>query len=414
MNFVEPENLIVIPTYWASHESIKTEERIPYDHPTMVDDSETLTRCIESLRNIKGHDFDVLIVAGATDPQVEEIMKIRVHEIVDNVKGIFPGNIYAWTSSEIHLCKTALAALPVEAKGFLKIDGYANMRNAMILLGSVLGAERLIMIDDDEYVTDPDFLDKIVSWLGKRIGGNVVDALAGFYTKPNGEWEIQERDEAWATYWPKNRMINLTYEKILERNDDEPLLIETPMIFGGCLALTRHLYRQIPFDRRIPRGEDMDYLMNARMYGFNFYMHRKLSIVHDPPPKFEQLWKRLRMDFVRFYSEYQKIAQQTPQANMTKVDTKALEPYPGHFLREDLPERFFNTCVLLAIEFLAKDDKESAIECLNNVSAARQAIRDRRNGFANLLKLQVLWRDLNEAIENSSTCRDKVMEYIYH
>lgn len=159
------------------------------------------------------------------------------------------------------------------------------------------------------------------------------------------------------------------------------------MVFGGCLALARHLCRRIPFDRRVPRGEDMDYLLNARMYGYHFFMHRQWGNVHDPPSKTHETWKRMRMDILRFINECKKLEKQVRRPNMTRVEPHELDPYPGEFLRGDL---------------------------LENVAVARDAEENPRDGFANLLELQRLWERLLNAIADSAQCRRGIYARMTH
>ena len=402
------ENLVIIPTYWAPTGFAPDNGSVTYDHPTPLNNSETLTRCLESLQLIDGVEFDVLIVSGASTPEIVHEMGQRVCDIAERVRSKLPGKLFVFTGDRIPFCKEVLEKLPHEVESFLSIDGYSNVRNTMLILASVLQAKVVVMVDDDEYVTDSDFLGKVIRRLGTRVGGKVVDGLAGYYVTPDGEWETSELDDPWATYWPKNRMINKTYKKLLE-GEDLPDLVETPMVFGGCMALTHHIYQKIPFDRRVPRGEDMDYLLNARMFGYHFFMHRGWSIVHAPPPKSHPIWKRMRMDIARFFIERQKILQQTKRINMTRVEVEDLMPYPGFFMADDLMDRIYRTSNLLAIEYLAKGKSREAMECLENISFAKKFEEDPRNGFSNLLELQTIWQNLHDAIAESNDCREEVI-----
>lgn len=413
MDVESPENLIVIPTYWRAAEPKESREEVAYNHATPLDTEGTLARCVESLNILKGPDFDVLIVAGASTPEIQEEMARKTGEIVKHARRELSGKVYLFTSGELEICREIMEELPHTGKGFMEVEGYSNIRNTTLILGSIIGAERIIMIDDDEYVTDPDFLGKIVRALGTRVGGKTVDGLAGHYLNPDGTWQTKKRDEPWATFWPINDYINLTYKMLLE-GEDLPELIETPMVFGGCMALTKHLYRRMPFDRRIPRGEDIDYLINARMFGYNFFMHRALSIVHDPPPKPHSEWKSMRQDIVRFIHERMKLLEQVPMPNMDKVNFENLEPYPAAFLGEDLMERFLQTTNLLAIDYLARGCSEDAMECLKNVAIAKRALDKPRDSFDELIQLQKVWEQMHRNIEADSKCRKRMQDLMIH
>ncbi|MCD6150302.1 MAG: hypothetical protein J7J70_01420 [Deltaproteobacteria bacterium] len=402
----ECENLIVIPTYWApsSLAGIKPDydenEEVIYDHPTNLNSEGTLTRCLASLERIKGHCFDVLIVGSASTPEIQKEMAHCVRNLVRGMRDRLPGKVYLFTDNRIELCRNILRKLPAQAAQFMEVQGYSNVRNTMLILGSLLDAERIIMIDDDEYITDPDYLGKIVRALGTRVNGNVVDGLAGYYANPDFTWQIPESGKLWSAFWPKSTAINATYQKLLEQEIAGDL-IETPMVFGGCMAMTKNLYRTIPFDRRVPRGEDIDYLINARMFGYNFYMHQKLSIVHDPPSKANSDWLRLRQDIIRFIYEKRKLVEQEPRPNMVRVNIDELGPYPAAFLGDDLMERFVRTTTFLAIDYLADGAHEDARKCLKNVSLAMETEKSPRNGFQDLLHLQKLWGQIHKAIADS-------------
>lgn len=403
----QAENLIIIPTYWRAEEPDINNDAVTYDHPTPLNTEGTLARCIESLNTIKGHDFDVLIVAGAGSPDIQEEMTRKTRAIVKDIRRELSGNVYLFNSGALDICTEIMKELPYAGNGFLEVEGYSNIRNTTLILSSIIGAERVIMVDDDEYITDPNFLDKIVRTLGSRIGGKTVDGLAGHYLNPDGTWQTNKRDEPWATFWPINDYINKTYGMLLEGND-LPELVETPMVFGGCMALTKHLYQRLPFDRRIPRGEDIDYLINARMFGYNFFMHRSLSIVHDPPPKPHSTWKALRQDIVRFTYERMKLMEQVPIPNMNKVKIEDLGPYPAAFLGEDLMERFLHTTNLLAIDYLARGQNEDALECLENIAVAKRTLDSPRDSFETLLRFQKDWEEMHENIQANPECCEKV------
>ena len=405
------ENLITIPTYWSPGKINGEKEQVVYDHPTPLDKEGTLARCVKSLEILKGPDFDLLIVAGASTPEIQNNMADKVKEIVKQTRTKLSGNVYLFTSGQLDLCWEIMEKLPPSGKGFMEVQGYSNIRNTLLTLGSLIGAERIIMIDDDEYITDTDFLGKIVRVLGTRVGGKTVDGLAGRYINPDGSWQTKEYDEPWSTFWPKNRSINQTYKRLLE-GENNPELVETPMVFGGCMALTKYLYRRIPFDRRVPRGEDIDYLINARMFGYHFFMHRFLSIIHDPPPKFHSEWKAMRQDIVRFIHERLKLEQQVSKLNMDRVDLEDLEPYPASFLAGDIVDRFFRTSNLLAIDYLVRGYSEDAKECLKNIAIAKSAYENPRDSFEDLLHLQEVWEQMHQAIAGDSICRKRMHELL--
>ena len=68
------------------------------------------------------------------------------------------------------------------------------------------------------------------------------------------------------------------------------------------MILHRELFECVPFDPLVTRGEDVDYLINSRMFGFSFFLDNTLSIKHLPQPKSHPQWKRLREDCLLYTS----------------------------------------------------------------------------------------------------------------
>ncbi len=147
-----------------------------------------------------------------------------------------------------------------------------------------------------------------------------------------------------------------------------PRLKPTYLGFGGNLALPAALGRRLPFDPAITRGEDTDYLLNARMFEIPFFLDNTLSIIHLPPDKPHPTWLRLRQDLVRFCYTRLKLRQQEPGPGRALVTAEEFKPYPGNFLEDDLPERAFRSHTLLALDYLAQGDSEAARQTLMNLA----------------------------------------------
>lgn len=101
------------------------------------------------------------------------------------------------------------------------------------------------------------------------------------------------------------------------------------------MIIHRNLFKTVPFDPNVTRGEDIDYLINAKMFGFHFFLDRELSIKHLPPKKTHPVWKRFREDIYRFLYEKAKIDSQRDLPNMNKVTSHDFDPYPGNFLTNE-------------------------------------------------------------------------------
>lgn len=130
------------------------------------------------------------------------------------------------------------------------------------------------------------------------------------------------------------------------------------------MVIHRNLFTVVPFDPNISRGEDMDFLINARMFGFPFFLDNRLSIKHLPPPKAHPIWRQLREDIYRFVYERAKIEK---------------------------------SCKLLSEEYLAHGDRRSGEEALNNIALAKTDAVPKYDPFQRLCQLQKRWQEFKEA-----------------
>ncbi len=178
-----------------------------------------------------------------------------------------------------------------------------------------------------------------------------------------------------------------------------PRLKESPFAFGGNMVVHRNLFKLVPFDPAITRGEDIDFLINARMFGYKIYLDNELSIKHLAPPKSHPLWRRLREDIYRFVFEKSKLKAQKPSPETVMISAEDLDPYPGEFLKEDLDDKIFRSNQMLAIEYLHQDEKKAAMECMKNIYLAQTDALPKEDPFENLLKLQKMWKSLMDYTE---------------
>jgi hypothetical protein len=154
----------------------------------------------------------------------------------------------------------------------------------------------------------------------------------------------------------------------------------------------------VPFDPKVPRGEDIDFLINAKMFGFPFFLDNQLSILHLPPPKTHPVWRRLREDIYRFIFQRTKIESQKEMEGMTKVHPEEFDPYPGCFLKRDLEEKIEKSCRLLAKQYLVEGEEKGNKEALKNIELATGDAVSKFDPFQNLLKLKRGWQKLMEYV----------------
>ena len=205
------------------------------------------------------------------------------------------------------------------------------------------------------------------------------------------------------TDWNKIDSMNRAFKAVI---GTEPRLQETPFVFGGNLVVHRDLFTQVPFDPAITRGEDIDFLMNARMFGYTFYLDNQLSIKHDAPKKSHPKWKQVREDICRFVFEKAKLDAQEDVPGMSKVRAEDLDPYPGEFLKEDLQERIFRSNQMLAMEYLMEGDHEAARECMRTIYLAKYDAPPKSDPFKDLLAMQKAWKQITAFLSDDSNARE--------
>lgn len=54
-------------------------------------------------------------------------------------------------------------------------------------------------------------------------------------------------------------------------------------VCGGLMALHARAFTRVAFDPFITRGEDLDYLFNMRMFGYDVWFDNEWTVRHLPP-----------------------------------------------------------------------------------------------------------------------------------
>ena len=189
--------------------------------------------------------------------------------------------------------------------------------------------------------------------------------------------------------WPAVEYMNKAFAII----DGGERLEVTPWVFGGNMVVHRDLFTRVAFDPNVTRGEDIDYLVNAKFFGSDFLLDKELRIRHLPPPKTSPLWRRFREDLDRFIYSRAKLRAQQPGDGMRLVEVEELDPYPGRFLRDDLEELIFRTCVLMGMDYLSKGDGEGYSQCMVNALRSRTAALPARDPYLWYLDWRRRWEE---------------------
>lgn len=384
---------MVIPSYWGreSTQGTKRTDAV-YDHPTPLDKEGTLGRTIQSLEILEDRDFELVVIAAATAEDIEGKVEEKVRSIISSATSDIP--IHLFSHSQLRQIHEVLKmGGREEFNELLQLGGYSNIRNLCLFLPHLLGSDTALLIDDDEVFEDPTFVKKAHEFIGQIQEGVFIGAVAGYYLQPDGDWRVKSGDEPWAVHWDKMEMMNEAFERFI---GTEPRLKETPFVFGGNMVVHRDVFTRIPFDPNVTRGEDIDFLINMKMFGYRFFLDNTLSIKHLPPPKTHPVWKRLREDILRFVRERDKLRDQEPLEGMVHISAGDLDPYPGAFLKDDLEEKIEKASTILADILRSEGKEDDALEAMRNIQIAREEAAAEVNTFRRLLQIQKGWQEMME------------------
>jgi len=386
---------MVIPSYWGRKKADGWKEGDAiYDHPIPLDHEGTLARAIASTAILNEKDFRLVILAVATSPEIEAEVEKKVEAIVSAASETTDLEVLIFGASHLKKIHDLLRA---KGKGeyteLLELRGYSNIRNLCIFLPHILGSELALLIDDDEVFEDPDFIRKAREFIGSEFEGKRVNAVAGYYLQENGDYQVRKEHRPWMDHWDKYERMNEAFDKFI---GSKPKLKVTPFVFGGNMVIHRDLFTVVPFDPDVTRGEDIDFLMNATIFGFDFFLDNELSIKHLPPPKSHPTWKQLREDIYRFVYEKAKIDGQKELEGLTRITPEQFDPYPGCFLKDDLFEKIEKACKLLSDEYLSTGAKTESKEALKNLELAKTDAIPAYDPFQHLCEMQHLWQEMME------------------
>ncbi len=336
-----PKNLpvwVVIPTYWG-HSG-----RALYDHPTPLQGQSTLPRLLDSLvSQINAPDFQVLVLVAAVTQQENETARARVIQLLTPFLGRLKLSLADARTAEWIRGSSLMKSLS-KIPSSISMQGYGNIRNMQLLIPASMGAEIIIALDDDE-VVPANYLTRALKWIGKKLDNRAVTGVGGPYLDSRGSPYLPEPERGTNLFAAKSVLINQTMRELMAKPHR---LTETPMIFGGNMIFHKKLFSQVCFDPTIPRGEDIDYLINAKIAGESFLFDPELVITHLPPRHYESPeYAKMKQDLIRFSYEREKLL----HAGLNPQD---FSPYPGCLLDEEV--------IGLALEALSAIGSEALAE----------------------------------------------------
>ncbi|NOY08343.1 MAG: hypothetical protein GXP33_05840 [Spirochaetes bacterium] len=348
---------VTIPTYWSWE---TTKENLPedavFDHPTPLNLEGTLDTTLNSLKGLAGGSFYVILITAPVNPRISGQAEEKIERIIEPYKSIYP--VMQFGPEDLKYVQEILIRHNC-SPDIISLEAYAQIRNCQLFTSALLDAELIAAVDDDEIVP-PDYLIRAQDYAGKEVRGKTADGIAGIYLNTEGDYRLKEPAGS-------RRSENIFIKKAALMNDEfskymlvKERPVESAVALGGNMVFTRDLYIRVPFDPGITRGEDIDYLINSRMSGYNWFFDKELFITHLPPASSGKFhinttpYAKLQRDILRFVYEKEKIKLSQKIPGFTSVRAEELGFYPGEFLKEGLEDQ--------ALDILNRERPEDADE----------------------------------------------------
>ena len=171
-----------------------------------------------------------------------------------------------------------------------------------------------------------------------------------------------------------------------------PRLSRSNHVCGGVMVIHKQAFTRLAFDPWVARGEDLDYMLNLRMYGSDIWFDNQLCVKHLPP-KSPSEGVRFRQDIYRWLYEYRKLEYSRTQIDLLQLRAQDLKPYPGIFLDHDIERRIKLTARLRS--FGRPDKKE--YRAAAKAATGEASIFAQRN-CKNYFEFQRIWPQFMDCI----------------
>lgn len=319
-----------------------------YDHTTPLSQTGELPRLLTSLQKVR--DLSQIIILVVSEPSIEKQAAEKVQTTVSQFPNL---NTLVIGLPELTLIRRRMEQLGLgKLQKEIGLVGYGAMRNLGLVLANILGFDAVVFLDDDEIIDDVNFLQRAMYGLGKLTKKGIpILAKTGFYFNSEGTYLSKSQDKWYNHFWQQGKAFN----KWISQAMNGPRLSRSNHVCGGCLALHKEAFKRLSFDPWIARGEDLDYMLNLRMYGSDIWFDNQWFLRHLPPET-ESEGARFCQDIFRWLYEYRKVEYSRTQIDLLQIRASSLEPYPGPFLESGIAGRIRLTAFLRS---LARSDKHA-------------------------------------------------------
>ena len=390
--------VIVIPTYIASRRQKENPSLMAtYDHATPISGQGELGRCLESIEKAQGNVPVIILVAS--DRSVEKQAADKVQAVASKYPGVQSLVIGAPEQALVHQRMEQLGL--TEYNEGIGLVGYSAIRNLGLVVATVFGFDAVVFVDDDEIIEDSDFMKKAVYGLGKLTKKGIpIVAKTGYFLDKNGSYKAPEKARWYDRFWDQSKRFNEWITSAMEG----PRLSRANSVCGGCLALHKEAFSRLAFDPWITRGEDLDYLLNLRMYGSELWFDNKWCVRHLPP-KTTSEGLRFHQDIYRWLYEMRKLEYSRTQIDLLQVKPASLNPYPGPFLDHGVRRRISWTARLRS---LARPDHRAYFKAAS--AAKREADAYAASNCSKYFEFQYVWPELMARMENDALLRTMLVQ----
>lgn len=398
--------VIVVPTYWTGMKNEKRSSHSIYDHPTPLNGKSTLGRLLKSFRLLNGIEHvDILVLGCSTHKDIQHDVKNRLQKIINKNKG--STNVLLFSDVDLPKLYRVLKKQNItNSKELLSLHGYSNIRNMSLFIPHVLGYDTIISIDDDELITstNTDYLTKITTTIKKGYQG-----IAGYYTSKDNPAVVVKK-HPWSEVIHKSALMKKQLDSLCNATKT---LNPTFFALGGNMVLTSHIFTQVPFDPGVSRGEDMDYVMNARFFDHVIYFHKHLFIEHRPPHHSQPEWLTLRKEIVRFTYQSEKLAHQQVKKGMKKITEDQMGFYPGTFLQGDIYKLFDAMNNALLKYYIKKKDATCIAETKRNATLITKLHGTQGTVFDAYMTFQKEWSALMGVVTKKQDALQKQVQLFF-
>ena len=388
--------VVLIPTYVsASRRTQGGTVTTTYDHATPLSSEGELPRCLNSLRCVRGLGAIVILVAAEAAVENQAASKVR------GIAAQFPDlDIVVVGAPEAALVRQRMEQLGIVTHGEVGLAGYGAVRNMGLLMANVLGFDAAVFVDDDEVIEDEAFLERAMYGLGKLTRRGVpILAKTGYYLNDQDSYLSRRSTKWYDRYWEQGKAFNAWITRAMRG----PRLSRSNHVCGGCLALHKEAFKRVSFDPWISRGEDLDYMLDLRMYGSDIWFDNTWVLRHLPP-KTPREGMRFRQDIFRWLYEYRKLEYARTQIDLMQMKPQSLLPYPGPFLTADVVKRIKRTALLRSIGRPDGKGYRNAAKAASN-EAARYA----EEHCGKYFEFQFMWPTLMLRMENDAILKSALM-----